>query len=78
MNTAEVSLMKGVLLLDADTQTEELVPVMHTPQPDAYGYEISSQISEVHIDLITRVNELEMQTSEVFKKLNCVCFMYFE
>jgi len=69
--------MKGVLLLDADTQTEDIVRGTHTPQPNAYSYEISSQISEAHIDLITRINELEMQTSEVFKKLNCVCCMYF-
>ena len=53
-----------VLLLDADTQTENnSVTVVRQPQM-SYD-QVSSDLSNLHISLTARINELELQNAEL-------------
>lgn len=71
----------GELLLDADTQTSNddiLHNSIETRMPrKEWSLEISDQVAEAHIDLITRVNELEIQNHDILKNISTVCSIYY-
>lgn len=51
-----------VLLLDVDTQTDNVsTTVKPTPQPVG----ASDELDRIHLSLISRMNELELQNSEI-------------
>jgi hypothetical protein len=69
------SVNSNALLLDADTQTEEAIyrKLDDLPSDSDSSYPLSNQVSQVHVDIITRVNELEIQNQDILAKLNHVC-----
>lgn len=51
-----------VLLLDADTQTDS---VQQTVRPIVQQVGTSDEFAKIHLSLISRINELELQNTEL-------------
>ena len=55
-----------VLLLDADTQTDSSSTMSQTkPTPQVVSETVADQISSIHVNLVARINELELQNAEL-------------
>ena len=65
------------LTLDADTQTDECEDPRVDSPPELPAsldlLDLSERVSQSHLSLITRINELEIQNYDIQKSLNKVC-----
>lgn len=76
MNTPPRLVSRGIhpLMLDIDTQTENTTVNVHAPAEDVAQQPNvdSTQINYMHIDLVSRLTELEIQNSEMRDELRAV------
>jgi hypothetical protein len=80
MNTPPRLVSRGnqPLMLDIDTQTEEttvLYPAEHRASEPSVD---STQINYMHIDLVSRLTELEIQNSEMRDELKTIASVLTE
>jgi hypothetical protein len=64
-------MFRGVSL-DADTQTISGKGGLGSSS-NGSALEVSEQIAQVELSLITRINEIEIQNYELMKKIDIVC-----